>query len=100
MTVDLATLTKEMFDPHLGSRFLMHVAPDRTIELELIATEPLSTPANAKRPSFLVRFRAAEGGHVPQQIYVLEHPVMGRLEIFLVPAGPDGVGLRYDAVFS
>ncbi len=36
-----------------------------------------------------------------QRIHALEHPQLGRLELFLVPVGPgpDGVP-RYEAVFN
>ena len=37
---------------------------------------------------------------MPQLIYSLEHATLGTLEVFLVPVGPDAVGMRYDAVFS
>ena len=100
MAVDLATITKETFDAHRGERFLLRVSADRTIELELLETEPLPTRAQATRQAFLVRFRANDRGHVPQQIYPLEHATLGTFELFLVPAGPDAVGMRYDAVFS
>jgi hypothetical protein len=100
MTLDLASATKEMFDAHKGTTFLMRVTANETLALELLATEPLSTPAGATRTSFLVRFRAAERRVLPQRTYELEHPVMGAMAIFLVPSGPDAVGMRYDAVFS
>jgi hypothetical protein len=100
MIVDLASVTREMFDAQKGTTFSMRVTPDETLALELLVTEPLSTPAGARRSSFLVRFRAAERRVLPQRMYELVHPVMGTMEIFLVPAGPDTVGMRYDAVFS
>ena len=100
MTVDLATLTKDSFDAHRGERFVMRVDEARAIELELLSTESLPTAANAKRGAFLVRFRTTERDHVPQRIYALEHATLGTLELFLVPVGPDAVGMRYDAVFS
>ncbi len=100
MPLDLATVTKEQFDAHLGTTFLMRVSPEQTLALELFATEPLSTPTGAVRRSFLLRFRAQERSARPQQIYPLEHAALGTMEVFLVPAGPDAVGMIYDAVFS
>ena len=47
-----------------------------------------------------MRFRATEQSHAPQQIYRHEHAEMGEMDVFLVPAGLDAVGMRYDAVFS
>jgi len=100
MPLDLATVTQEMFDAHRGETFVMRASADAAVDVELLETEPLSTPAGAVRTSFLVRFRAADKRVLPQRIYALEHPVMGTMEIFLVPVGADAVGMRYDAVFS
>jgi hypothetical protein len=36
---------------------------------------------------------------LPQHIYALEHTSLGKLELFLVPIGPDERGMRYQAVF-
>jgi hypothetical protein len=99
MSIDLATATRDVFEAQRGSRFRLH-ADGRVIDLELIATEPLPSPPGARRGAFLVRFRAGEPGHVPQRIYALEHATLGRLELFIVPVGPDAVGMRYDAIFS
>jgi hypothetical protein len=45
-------------------------------------------------------FRGPTGPILPQRIYRLRHPVMGELDLFLVPIGPDGEGMRYEAVFT
>lgn len=100
MTVDLASVTKETFDPHTGSRFTMHVGAEQSLQVELLETEAIRSPPNAKRPSFVLRFRSKERSHVPQQIYTLDHDQLGTLEIFLVPLGPDAVGMIYEAIFS
>ena len=36
----------------------------------------------------------------PRNIYEIEHEKMGALSLFIVPIGPDGEGLRYEAVFN
>lgn len=100
MTVDLATATADTFAPHVGSRFALSLR-DGVLELELYAVEVLRGPPTAPRPPFALRFRTpAVTGHVPQQIYALAHPVLGSLEIFLVPLGADATGMRYEAVFA
>ncbi len=100
MAIDLARVTKETFAPHLGSRFALPLT-DGVLELELFAVDALPTPPNAPRASFALRFRTpAVTGHVPQRIYPLAHPVLGTLEIFLVPLGADAAGMRYEAVFA
>jgi hypothetical protein len=41
---------------------------------------------------------------MPQAIYPLEHQALGRMEIFLVPIGPDPrgkrKGMQYEAAFN
>lgn len=106
MTVDLARATQETFAPHVGSRFAVALAdrPDArggVLELELCAIEALRASQDAPRVPFALRFRSpAVTRYLPQRIYALAHPVLGTLEIFLVPLGADAVGMRYEAVFA
>jgi hypothetical protein len=37
---------------------------------------------------------------LPQRIYALEHPRLGRLEIFLVPIGREDGHLLLEAIFN
>lgn len=37
---------------------------------------------------------------LPQGTYQINHSMMGGLEIFLVPIGPDSANMRYEAIFS
>jgi hypothetical protein len=100
MTVDLASVTQETFAPHLGSQFALTLS-DGVLELELCAVEALRTSQHAPRVPFALRFRTPTvTGYLPQRIYALAHPVLGMLEIFLVPLGADATGMRYEAVFA
>lgn len=100
MTVDLASATPETFAPHLGSRFAIALG-DGVLELELCAVDALRAAPGAPRAPFALRFRTpAATGYLPQRIYTLAHPVLGALEIFLVPLGADAGGMRYEAVFA
>ena len=45
-------------------------------------------------------FRGGPTPPVPQRIYGVEHARIGRLDLFLVPLGPDDAGQRYEAVFT
>jgi len=103
MTVDLAGVTLDTFAPHLGSRFALAVS-DGILELELCAVEPLRASPHAPRAPFALQFRTPDvpdvTWHLPQRIYALAHPVLGTLEIFLVPLGADVGGMRYEAVFA
>ncbi len=97
--IDLATVTREAFDPHLGAGYTLH-APSRTIALELTEVRSLPTRAGA-RAAFALELRASgDRSHVPQAIYPIEHPRLGRFEVFIVPVGPDAVGMRYEIIFG
>ena len=67
------------------------------LEAELVEAEPLGEDRG--RP-FALLFRVEDGPTLPQKIYPLEHDRLGRLDLFLVPVGPDEVGMRYEAIFS
>jgi hypothetical protein len=86
----------EAFATCVGDRFQLD-GDDQKFLVELIEAEPLGD--NRGRP-FALLFRVEEGPTLPQKIYPLEHDRLGRLELFLVPVGPDEVGMRYEAVFS
>lgn len=100
----LDTLSMETFKSHVGESFRIAFT-DGEIELTLILATPITAgepePDPAKRSPFSLTFR---GGPVdrflPQRIYELEHPELGSLPIFLVPLGPDGEGMRYEAIFT
>lgn len=64
---------------------------------ELVEAKPLG---EARDRPFALLFRVEDGPTLPQKIYPLEHDRLSRLELFLVPVGPDEVGMRYEAVFS
>ena len=52
-----------------------------------------------RRPFSLI-YRGPLTPILPQQIYPVEHPELGTLELFLVPVGPEGGGMQYEAVFT
>jgi hypothetical protein len=100
---DLDRLDKGDFDPHVGDEFELELGAESTLSLELIAADPLSsgTVARATRAPFSLIFRSpGERRHAQQRIYTVRHPVLGALDIFLVPIGPDEGGMRYEAVFT
>lgn len=102
MSVDLATATRDTFVAHVGSSFSLSLT-DGVLELVLYAVDALPAAPHAPRTPFALRFRTpGVTGHVPQGIHALAHPVLGTLEIFLVPLGADagGGGMRYEAVFG
>ncbi|MEK6262657.1 MAG: hypothetical protein AABP62_29015 [Planctomycetota bacterium] len=104
----MADLTYEMFAPHLGSTFQLLVDGQAPLILELAEVENLS-PENhdpqdpGSREPFSLIFHGPLRPVVPQQIVPLEHAQLGRLEMFLVPLGPERKlpqKMRYQAIFN
>ena len=83
------------FAPHVRTRF--GVAALENYELELAEIEDHS---NERLEQFSLIFTGVASPWLQQGAYELRHPAMGPCELFLVPIGPDGTGMRYQAVFS
>jgi len=97
----LSALTHETFAKELGSPFQLHWGAAAPLRLELVsATEFARASAGMRRTPFSLLFRGPRQPVLPQKIYPLEHDRLGRLEIFLVPIGPEGEGMRDEAVFT
>lgn len=97
MTAPLDCLAADDFAPHVGSAFRSLAPP---LDLQLTAIEPAGTGSFPGRAPFSLFFHGPRVPLLAQKIYALEHPALGRLEIFLVPIGLEGEGVRYQAVFS
>lgn len=95
----LERLTLSDFSAHLGEPFRLQLDSRPGLELVLAEATPLGTSL-VTRQAFSLVFRGSRELYLPQQIYGLEHPVLGGLEIFLVPLGPDAEGSRFEAVFT
>lgn len=101
----LEKLTSADFAPHLNQPFALHYGGETPLDVELTTITDLSYKTasggeRAGRRPFSLIFRGPLDGVLPQHIYSLEHPQMAPMELFLVPIGPDGVGMRYEAIFT
>jgi hypothetical protein len=99
----LESLTLADFVQLPGSKFRVRHGTAESLEFEL--TEANSTggqaaTASGARQPFSLIFRGPRQPVLPQRIYDLEHDELNAMSIFLVPIGPDEVGMRYEAVFS
>jgi hypothetical protein len=102
----LEKLTIQDFTKRLNETFSIHLEEtgnrkQETIRMELIEVTSLGVPSEGQegRGSFSCLFDGPEDPILPQQIYTLKHEEMGPLELFLVPLGPRGKGIIYEAVF-
>lgn len=87
------------FSECLGDVFLIHCGGAEPLEAELASVVGSGGEGSDGRP-FSVVFRGPEDASLSQGIHRVEHEVIGGFELFLVPIGPDGGGLLYEAVFN
>jgi hypothetical protein len=97
-TADLAALRIDDFTPHLDAAFDMQ-APDGVVPLKLAKVDAVGDSGRAGG-AFSLIFVAPKGPWHPQAIYPVTHPVLGLMEIFLVPVGPRQDGNGYQAIFT
>jgi hypothetical protein len=99
----LDRLTADSFAPHEGTDFQVD-GDDGGLTLRLAEITRYSVQSHAPRTEpFSLLFVGPPAPVLPQRIHALDHPELGRLELFLVPLGPepgtDG-GMRYEAAFN
>ncbi len=102
-SLEIADLTVDVFAPLEQQTFQLHYGTAEPAPLLLLSAK--AGPASHARPGgrapFSLLFRAGSREfYVPQGTYQLEHPQIGRPEIFFVPIGPDDAGMLFQVVFS
>jgi hypothetical protein len=112
---DLATLKLDDFAPHLNTGFEIHLPDGRRVPATLVEAVANGTapPARGLKGregqdlkardggGFTLQFVTPENSLPRQGIYRLQHPILGTLEVFLVPNGPVAPrGYGYHAVFG
>jgi len=91
-------LNSKIFSQHLKSNFRLSVPGGASLSLELLEVEEKNYSPNLEQ--FSLVFRGPLTPQLVQGQYALEHEKLGKMELFLVPIGPDGVGMGYQAVFN
>ena len=102
---ELGWLTFDQFEGRVGETFDVSADGGPTIRTELVeATESSELggtgPQGQERRQFSLVFRGPPEPALSQAIHRVEHAELGELHLFLVPLGPDGEGVRYQAVFA
>jgi hypothetical protein len=97
MAVELVTGT---FEGRVGETFA--AAPSYAGDpLELVLTSCVESPnARPDHPAFSLFFDGVGPERLDQQIFALEHPELGRFDLFLVPVGKTEGGFAYEAVIN
>ena len=88
-------LTLNDFALYLNTRFRVATLEDYELELAEVTDH-----SNAQLEQFSLIFTGIPSPWLQQGSYKLVHPRLGECELFLVPIGPDGAVMRYQAVFS
>ena len=71
------------------------------IPFVLVEARPLqSRQPNPMRSPFSLLFRNASAFLFPQQTYLMRHPRVGEVGIFLVPVAREREGFLYQAIFN
>ena len=98
----LEHLTIEDFGPCVGEPFTVSAADGDTLEVTLASAD--RAPDHYGRPGgrkpFSLIFHGPRSPYAPQGTWQVEHAELGALDLFLVPLGPEGEVMRYQAVFT
>jgi hypothetical protein len=84
----------------VGTPFRVHFGGASPLEVVLYEVKRHETHPGPREEPFSAYFRGPLNSILPQRIYQVEHDRLGTVEIFLVPIGPDGQGMGYEAVFN
>lgn len=94
-------LTSSDFSKHLNTCFTIRLDTGEQYELHLASVDDIGDCADipGRRPFSLQFTNPRKDVFLQQRTYRLGHPVMGALDIFIVPLGPAESGMRYEAIF-
>ncbi len=93
--VNLEVVRYDDFAREEGTTFQVR---DRATVLRLVEVSPATVTGGWE--SFSLVFCGPTDVPLDQRIHALDHEVLGQLELFLVPLGPDAGELRYESVFN
>jgi ribosomal protein S18 acetylase RimI-like enzyme len=99
----LDQLTSADFSPYLNQPFIVWLEGIEPIALELASVTELGIPdgrAGVRRTFSLLFLGPVSRQYLLQHTYQLEHAGLGTLDLFLVPLGPEGGRMRYEAIFT
>jgi hypothetical protein len=94
----LDKLNYKIFSECLNSSFHIFHLGQALFTAELVTVADKST--SPRMEQFSLVFRGPMTPVLAQGIRNMEHATLGKLQLFLVPIGPDGSGMCYEAVFN
>jgi hypothetical protein len=98
----LERLQSSDFSSCLNNVFRVPLADADPIHLELAAVTELgaSPIPGGRRPFSLLFVGPVSNRYLLQGTYPLQHDALGRLELFVVPLGPQAGRMRYEVIFN
>ena len=102
----LETFTLTTFSGQEGTAFRLSLASGEALDATLLQVTALSAKGPSgealprKRIPFSLLFRVSTPNRFEQKIYTLEHPVIGKFDLFLVPIGHGPEGYQCEAIFT
>ncbi len=97
--MQLDALKPEDFEPLIGGVLVLEV-PGGPVDCELTQVRRLALHSVRAHPPFALILRGPRSRPFAQGTYPVRHPEHGRLELFVVPVGPDPAGLCYEITFN
>lgn len=89
------------FQPLLNQKFIFKISNDVSLEAELVEIMEFNGFSPLERKPFSVTFRTNQKNEYYEQGTIcIVHPALGEIFLFLSPKGFDGLGMKYEAVFS
>ena len=96
--IGLAQLSRDNFAAQLDSNFRVLGAEGVVCKIALI--ELRDGRAAARQEQFALTFRGPRDRFLGQGTFLVEHPALGRFDLFLAPVGQEAEGYLYEAVFN
>ena len=97
----LDQITIEDFKELLNQKIPIQFTPSITLDAELIEVNLVKNYSPLERSPFSFVLRTSQKtDYYPQGSYIIKHPTLGDMYLFLVPIGLDSEGTKYQAIFS
>ncbi|MEO8503269.1 MAG: hypothetical protein ABI609_05165 [Acidobacteriota bacterium] len=98
--MELEQLTRDSFAPLLDTSFEVALVGSPALDLKLASIGTAGAGLPGVREPFSLIFHGPLAPTLPQGTFTLAHATLGQLSIFIVPIGPLGAAMRYEAIFS
>jgi hypothetical protein len=99
--MELQELKHQDFDEYINQNLKIKFEEGIILPAELVEVVKFKGYTPLERKPFSLTFRTQQKNEYYEQgIFMVEHPVLGEIPMFLGPKGFDNVGMKYEAVFS